>query len=148
MIRVAFPPPAFQVKTSGGRELIFDALRKQWVRLTPEEWVRQNFVQYLIQVKLYPAALIGVEKEIRLGELKKRFDLLVFDTHHQPWMLVECKAMKVPLDETVLQQVLRYHSAVEVPFLVLTNGANTYGWSKTAGRLLPLQELPAFGSGS
>jgi len=81
---------------AGGTE-IFDALRKRWVKLSPEEWVRQNMVQYLLEEKSYPAALIGVEKEIKLGSLRKRFDLLVYDRAHQPWMLLECKAMEVPL---------------------------------------------------
>lgn len=74
---INFPEPGFRIKKEEGREYIFDALRKKWVALTPEEWVRQNFVQYLLQVKNYPASLIALEKEIKLGELKKRFDILI-----------------------------------------------------------------------
>ena len=87
---INYPEPAFRIKTGNGKDFIFDLLRKKWVVLTPEEWVRQNFIQYLLQVKNYSAALIAIEKEIKLGELKKRFDILVYDSKHQPWMMIEC----------------------------------------------------------
>ena len=75
MIIVNYPEPAFRIKQEEGKDYIFDTIRKRWLLLTPEEWVRQNFIQYLVQVKGYPLSLIAVEKELRLGELKKRFDL-------------------------------------------------------------------------
>lgn len=145
MIKVDFPAPAFQIKEQDAKELIFDVLRKQWVRLTPEEWVRQNMIQYLIQTKNYPAALIAVEKEINLGEMKKRFDVLVYDVNHQPWMMIECKAMDVELDEKVLEQLMRYHISVPVPYLVISNGSYSYAWKKKENRLISLNELPVFG---
>ena len=77
--------------------MIFDEYRKQWLHTYTEEWVRQNFLQYLVQVKRYPASLIAVEKEIYLGDLKKRFDIVVYK-ESKPWMIVECKEMKVPLN--------------------------------------------------
>ena len=79
MIKIEYPPYQPKIKTEEGREMIFDEVRRRWVVLTPEEWVRQNFLQYLVQVMKYPASLIAVEKEIRLGELKKRFDIVVYD---------------------------------------------------------------------
>ena len=91
--------------------------------LTPEEWVRQNFLQYLTQTKKYPASLIAVEKEIKLGELKKRFDIVVYDKNSKPWMIVECKEMNVSLDKSVLDQILRYNISLDVPYLVITNGS-------------------------
>ena len=142
MLLVHYPEPVFQVKRTESGELIFDPLRRKWLRLTPEEWVRQNFVQYLVQVKQYPAALIAMEKIIRLGELKKRFDILVYDQHHRPWMMVECKAPSVKLDETVLHQLLRYHISVPTGFLVISNGNTSYGWQKKDRNLLLLNELP------
>lgn len=145
MVFITYPEPDFLIREENNREIIFDPLRKKWVSLTPEEWVRQNFIQYLLQVKTYPAALIAVEKEIQLGELKKRFDVLVYDKEHRPWMMVECKAMQVPLQEGVLQQVLRYNISVPVSFLVITNGTAVYAWKKTGGRLLELTELPLHG---
>jgi hypothetical protein len=144
MVKVEFPQPGFKIKEEEGKEFIFDELRKQWVRLTPEEWVRQNFIQYLIQIKKYPAPLIGIEKEMKLGELKKRFDLLVFDTYHQPWMMIECKAMEVELTEEVLQQVLRYNISVPVEYLVITNGTYTYCYKTDSLQLNMQTDLPDF----
>ncbi|MFY7839333.1 MAG: type I restriction enzyme HsdR N-terminal domain-containing protein [Lacibacter sp.] len=144
MIQVTFPQPAFRIKEEESKELIFDEMRKQWVRLTPEEWVRQNLLQYLIQTKNYPAAFIGVEKEISLGELKKRFDVLIFDRDHQPWMMIECKAMDVELSEKVLEQLVRYNMSIPAPYLVISNGSYTYAWVKKENRLISLAELPEF----
>lgn len=144
MIKVDFPAPLFRIKEEEGKEVIFDDLRKQWVRLTPEEWVRQNFIQYMLKVKEYPAAFIGIEKEIALGELRKRFDLLLFDRNHQPWMMIECKAMDVELTEKVLEQIVRYNMSVPVNYMVISNGTYTYAWVKTENRLISITELPAF----
>src|SRR3982751_128129 len=112
MLSIQFPEPDFRLKKEKEKDFIFDALRKKWLLLTPEEWVRQNFVQYLVQVKKYPAQLIALEKIIMLGELKKRFDILVYDSDHKPWMMIECKAPSIVLDETVVHQLLRYHISV------------------------------------
>lgn len=142
MIKIEYPDHRFRIKEEKGRELIFDALRKAWVRLTPEEWVRQNFLQYMIQVKHYPSALIAIEKEMQLGELKKRFDILVYDTTHQPWMMIECKSMDIPLDEKVLNQVLRYNLSIPVPFLIITNGIFMVGFQRKITGLELINELP------
>ncbi len=144
MIKLTFPQPAFRIKEEEGKELIFDDIRKQWVRLTPEEWVRQNFVQYLLQELHYPAAYISIEKEIKLGELKKRFDLLVFDSMHKPWLMLECKAMDVDLTQQTVEQIVRYNMSVPVSFLVVTNGSYTYAWQKTADAFESIHQLPAF----
>lgn len=146
MLTIQFPETNFRRKKEDGRDYLFDELRKKWVLLTPEEWVRQHLIQYLIKVQQYPATLIAVEKEIRLGERKKRFDILVYDHAHQPWMMIECKSMEVELDEAVLEQLLRYHISVPVSYLVISNGSGTYAWKKEGGRLLPLSELPAIGT--
>ena len=129
MIKIEYPPyqPKIKKETdpqgSSNKEFIFDEFRKRWVILTPEEWVRQNFLQYLTQTKKYPASLIAIEKEIKLGELKKRFDIVVYDANTKPWMIIECKEMNVALDKTVLNQVLRYNISLNVPYLVITNGS-------------------------
>ncbi|MGF2414886.1 MAG: type I restriction enzyme HsdR N-terminal domain-containing protein, partial [Ferruginibacter sp.] len=112
------------------------------VILTPEEWVRQNFLQYLIQVKEYPASLIAVEKEIKLGELKKRFDIVVYDKLSQPWMIIECKEMNVDLSKNVLDQVLRYNITMQVPYLVITNGSYCMAFQCSDNKLIELEELP------
>lgn len=142
MIPISFPPPSFRLRKDLGRDQLFDPLRKQWVVLTPEEWVRQNFIQYLVQTLHYPETLIAVEKQMKLGELNKRFDILVYDTNHQPWMMVECKAQSEPLGEKVFEQILRYHVSIPVSYLVITNGDYTRAWKKAELGLEELSELP------
>jgi hypothetical protein len=143
MIAVQYPEPKFRIKNVEGKRFIFDSIRKSWLRLTEEEWVRQNFVNYLVQVLNYPSSVIALEKEIRLNELKKRFDILVYDGNHKPWMLVECKEPRVELSEPVLHQVLRYNISVPVPYIVITNGITTAAWKKEGGLSL-LDALPVW----
>ena len=144
MIAVQYPEPDFRMRTENGKRFIFDRLRKAWLLLTGEEWVRQNFVNYLIAGMHYPPAVIALEKEIRLHELKKRFDILVYGKDHRPWMLIECKETGVPLSEDVLQQVLRYNMSVPVRFIIITNGTHTAGWEKEAGALKLLEAMPGY----
>jgi hypothetical protein len=143
MIKIDYPPYQPKIKKQNEAEFIFDEIRKRWIILTPEEWVRQNFLQYLIHVKNYPASLIAVEKEIHLGELKKRFDIVVYDQSTKPWMVIECKEMHVALDKAVLDQVLRYNIILQVPFLVITNGAYCFGFVNENGQLAELDMLPS-----
>jgi len=145
MIKVQYPSYDFKLKHEGEKHSVFCIIRKQWLVLTEEEWVRQNFVAYLITVLHYPATLIAVEKEILLNGLKKRFDILVYDRSHKPWMMIECKEPKVQLSENVLQQVLRYNMTVFVEYIVITNGSSTIAWKKNEGALVLLNELPGFG---
>lgn len=144
MIDVIFPAPSFKVEKRNGKDFIFDVIRRQWIVLTDEEWVRQNFVRFLVQHLKYPETLIAVEKEIQLGELKKRFDILVYTSEHQPWMLVECKSPDIPLDNKVFQQVLRYHVSVPCSFLIITNGQFTFGWEKAGSELKEMVKMPGF----
>src|SRR5215207_4832611 len=134
MITVQYPEPQFKTKTEGEKHYIFDGIRKTWLLLTEEEWVRQNFVAYLVKTQQYPESFIALEKEILLNGLKKRFDILVYDRTHQPWMLVECKAAHVALSEDVLQQALRYNLTTPVQYIVITNGENTIAWEKRDGK--------------
>ena len=142
MIEVQYPAPSFKMKKESGRDYLFDPIRKTWLLLTEEEWVRQNFVQYLIQQLHYPASLIALEKEIQLNELRKRFDILIYNRSHQPWMLVECKAPTIELSEATVQQILRYNLGVPVNYLIVTNGHYTYGWEKTNNSVSLLNQLP------
>lgn len=142
MLTITYPEPSFRIKKQGDKDHIFDAIRRKWLLLTPEEWVRQNFIQYLLQVKKYPATLVALEKMIVLGELKKRFDILVYDRQHRPWMMVECKSPAVTLDDTVLHQLLRYHISVPAGLLVITNGEYSHAWEKREGQLHKLATLP------
>ena len=145
MIKIYYPHYPFKIKEEEiGKEFIFDELRKQWVKLTPEEWVRQNFIQYLLQVKKYPSSYIAVERKMKLGEMNKRFDLLVFDDAARPWMMIECKAMHVPLDKTVLWQVLHYNIAIPVKYLVITNGEVCHAYVKSAMDFESIDTLPSY----
>ncbi len=144
MIKITYPPYQPGIKKKGNKEFIFDEVRKQWVLLTPEEWVRQNFLQYLIITKKYPATLIAVEKEFFLEDLKKRFDVVVYDRNTKPWMLIECKEMNVPINERVLGQALRYNIKLQVPYLVITNGSFCAGYNCSHGALTAIDELPEF----
>ncbi len=143
MIDIKFPPHSFKIKNENGKEIIFDECRKQWVSLTPEEWVRQNFLQYLMRQKLYPASLIAVEKEIMSGDLKKRFDIVVFK-NEKPWMIVECKEMQVKITEAVIQQILNYNITLQAQYLVITNGTSTFALHVHHGKFEWVENLPDF----
>lgn len=144
MINIYYPPHPFKIREESGKEFIFDEQRKQWVRLTEEEWVRQNFTQYLVQVKKYPSSYIAVEKKIKLGERNKRFDILVYNEAALPWMMIECKAMEIPLDKNVLWQILHYNLAIPVKYLVVTNGLICHAYVKTEHDFAAVDSLPTY----
>jgi hypothetical protein len=144
MIKIAFPEPDFKTRNRQGNMELFDSIRKTWVRITPEEWVRQNFIQWLVKEMKYPSSMIAVEKELMLGELKKRFDILIYNRNHQPWMMIECKAPEVDLSEKTIMQILRYNMSIPVPYLVITNGHYCYAAAIADGRAGWLTELPAY----
>ena len=141
MLSITFPQPQFDIKSAEGKEWIKDVVRKKWVRLTPEEWVRQNWIQYLLQVKNYPSSLLAIEKEIQVGELRKRCDIVVYK-QSQPWMMIECKEAGVSLTETTLMQVIRYNIASCFSYLVISNGNESKSWKLEKGNAIEIQELP------
>ena len=143
MIQIPYPLHPFRIRETEGKEWIFDELRKQWVRLSPEEWVRQNILQYFLQVMNIPASLIAVEKEIKIGELRKRFDILVYQSS-SPWLMVECKEMNVPIDEAVLKQVLHYNTGISVPYVMVTNGNISYAFEIGEKGIKSLNKLPDY----
>jgi hypothetical protein len=144
MLKIEFPAYTPLIKTENSKEYIFDTFRKQWILLTPEEWVRQNFLNYLIVIKKYPVALIAIEKEIKLNGLKKRFDILVYQSNMQPWMVIECKEMDVPLTNKVIEQVLNYNIILQTQFAVITNGVNTCAYQLVNGKMHAIKALPTF----
>lgn len=144
MIKIEFPKQPVKTKQREGIDEIFDQVRKKWLLLTPEEWVRQNIVQFLLVKKNYPASLIAIEKEIKLGELKKRCDIVVYDRQSQPWMIIECKEMNVTLSEKTLEQILRYHITLPAKFLVITNGSHCFGFEKNNNRFTEINIFPEF----
>ena len=126
-------------------ETVFCIIRKRWVQLTPEEWVRQNFLLYLTESLVYPASLIAVEKQLTLGELTKRFDAVVYDKQSNPFMIIECKEMNVPLSEKVLQQVLRYNMQLQATYLVVTNGSYCEVYKRSGNELEHIGFFPDYG---
>jgi hypothetical protein len=141
MLNITYPEYNFKIKKEKNRHLIFDIIRKRWVTLTPEEWVRQNFIQYLIQVKQYPAALISVEKLIKVGELKKRYDIVIYKNDH-PWMIVECKETNTVINTAVIEQVMRYNMALAIQYFVVTNGYQSFCFEVVNNSFSELADLP------
>ncbi len=125
-------------------ESVFCIIRKRWVLLTPEEWVRQNFLLYLTESLAYPASLIAVEKQLTLGELTKRFDAVVYDKQSNPFMIIECKEMNVPLSEKVLQQVLRYNIQLQASYLAVTNGSYAMVFKRSGNDIEQMSYFPAY----
>ena len=143
MILVDFPPYEFKIQSIKGKDQIFDPCRKKWVILTPEEWVRQNLLQYLIQVCNYPAELIAIEKTIQLGDLNKRFDILIYQ-EEKPWMIIECKEANTTLSEKTIQQLLQYQQVLEATYLIASNGHETIGAEIKLGKLQSLHHFPNY----
>ncbi len=108
------------------KEQIFCEWRHRWVRLTPEEWVRQQLLHQMVEQLGYPASLIAVETAITVGEAKKRCDAVVYTTTMQPLVLIECKAETVPLTQKTLDQAITYNRKLNVPYLLLYNGVQTF----------------------
>ena len=121
-MQLNFPEYTFQTKNEEGKKLIYDIIRKRFVALTPEEWVRQHVLCFLTLSKQYPKSLIAVEREIKFNNLRKRFDVLLFDKSGKPLMLIECKAFDVKLTAQTLQQIATYNMSFKVPYLFVSNG--------------------------
>lgn len=142
MIKIAYPAYPYKIRKENSKAFIFDDIRRQWVALTPEEWVRQNFLQYLVQVKKYPASLIAVEKEIRGGELTRRCDIVAYDKTANPLLMAECKAMHVALSATTAEQILGYNASLPVRYLIITNGSYCFAYERSGEGLHLLAEIP------
>lgn len=116
------PQYPFNIKTIGGKLSIFDDFRKKFVSLTPEEWVRQHIIKYLVEDKAFPAGLVSIEAEINVNNLRRRYDGLVFTRTHTPLLLIECKAPSVKITQKVFDQIFAYNTQVIAPYLLITNG--------------------------
>ena len=126
MQQLNFPLYTFRFKNSENKTLIYDEIRKKFVVLQPEEWVRQNCIQYLIKKKGYPKSLISIEKEIKINTLSKRYDIVVYNTDGSIQIIVECKSSKIDIDQTTLDQIARYNMVLNANYLMVTNGINHY----------------------
>ncbi|MFT5103877.1 MAG: hypothetical protein ACI86C_001537 [Candidatus Latescibacterota bacterium] len=126
MLKLNFPDYSFRFKSNENKPLIFDEIRKKFVILEPEEWVRQHVVHFLISEKKYPKAHINVEKLIKLNNTSKRYDIVVFNSDGSIHLLVECKAPKIKITQDTFDQIARYNMVLNATYLMVTNGLDHY----------------------
>ena len=126
MQKLNFPSFKFRFKNSENKLLIFDVIRKKFVVLQPEEWVRQHCVQFLISKKNYPVSLINVEKELKINGLRKRYDIVIYNPDGSIHVIVECKSYKVTINQHTFDQIARYNLTLNASYLMVTNGINHY----------------------
>lgn len=121
-----FPQFSFRIKNSQNRSYIFDIIRKKFILLQPEEWVRQHVLHFLTVTKRYPQSLINVEKQLMVNQLQKRYDVVVFNPNGALRLLVECKAPEIKIDQHTFDQIARYNTQLQATYLMLTNGLRHY----------------------
>ena len=126
MQKLNLPIYSIKLKKKENKTLVFDPIRKKYIVLTPEEWVRQNFIQFLINEKNYPASLIALEMGIDLLNTKKRCDIVLYNTKGLPHMIVECKAPSIKISQDTFDQIARYNMTLKTDLLVVTNGMQHY----------------------
>ncbi|AXT54861.1 type I restriction enzyme HsdR N-terminal domain-containing protein [Aquimarina sp. MMG015] len=126
MQNLNFPAYQFRFKSSENKVSIFDRIRKKFIILTPEEWVRQHTIHYLIEEKKYPESLINVEKLIKVNDLNKRYDIIVFNPDGSIYLIIECKSHSVRITQEVFDQIARYNLVLNSEYLMITNGLDHY----------------------
>ncbi|RMA58653.1 type I restriction enzyme HsdR N-terminal domain-containing protein [Ulvibacter antarcticus] len=143
-----FPEYQFRFKSNENKPLIFDVIRKKFVVLTPEEWVRQHVVNFLISEKNYPISHINVEKQLKLHNTTKRYDIVVFNSDGSIHLIIECKAPKINIDQTTFDQIARYNLVLDASYLMVTNGLEHYYCQMDfeAEKYVFLKDIPFYGS--
>lgn len=141
-----FPDFSFRIREDGQSTQIYDSVRKRFVALTPEEWVRQNLLAYMIHCCMYPVGLIAVEKMVKVNGLSQRADIVVYHRSGKPWLLAECKSTSVPVSQDTFLQAARYNTRLEVPFFVLSNGLEHYCLQARGASWDFREDLPEFSS--
>ena len=126
MKKLNFPTYSFRFKSNKNKISIFDTIRKKFVILQPEEWVRQHCIQYLIKVKGFPISLINVEKELIVNSLKKRYDIVIFNSDGSILLIVECKSPTITINQKTFDQIAQYNLVLNATYLMVTNGLNHY----------------------
>ena len=121
-----FPKFSFRFKNKENKISIFDVIRKRFVILQPEEWVRQHCIHYLIDYKGYPKSLINIEKELIINSLRKRYDIVVFNSDGSIHLMVECKAPSININQNVFDQIALYNLSLNATYLMISNGINHY----------------------
>jgi Type I restriction enzyme R protein N terminus (HSDR_N) len=142
MITIETKDLKFRIREAEKGDEIFDSFRKKWVVLTPEEWVRQSLLGYLVQQKQYPSALIAVERGLKVGELSRRFDAVIFNRKGKPYILVECKAPGEKIEDAAVSQLLAYQSVLGATYLMLSNGHSTRCWQINGNNVIEQSEMP------
>lgn len=126
MQKLNLPEYDFKMRQIKGKTEIFDEVRKKYLKLSPEEWVRQNLIKYLINDKGIPPGLISIEKGLKVNTMNKRTDIVVYNKKAKPGMIVECKAAGVKIDQKAFEQIARYNMSLKVPLLLVSNGLLHY----------------------
>ena len=146
MYKLNFPLYQIPIKNKENKTLVFDSIRKKWLKLVPEEWVRLNCIEFLINEKKISRSLISVEKEFKLNNLKKRFDIVVFNKKGEIYLLVECKAPNIKISQSVFNQITKYNLVLKSKFLMISNGINHYFFVMNSKRqkIEFLKELPSY----
>ena len=146
MKNLNFPSYNFRIKNSENNTYIFDVIRKKFVVLQPEEWVRQNCIQFLINEKNFPVNLINVEKVVRINGLNKRYDIIAYNSDGSIFLIVECKAPEVKISQSAFDQIARYNLTLKASYLMVTNGLNHYFCTidHNLGIYNFLKELPSY----
>jgi hypothetical protein len=146
MQKLNLPAYNFRIDIKGSRTCIFDSVRRRFVFLTPEEWVRQNFIQYLINEKQYPQSLMAVEKQLSLNGKLFRFDLVSYSREGKPYLVAEFKAPEIKISQETFDQVVRYNSALQVKIVIVSNGMQHFVCEidNEGGSYIYLNEIPSF----
>lgn len=146
MYKLNLPEFDYKLKKAEGKVWIFDVIRKKYLILTPEEWVRQHFINYLTIDLKYPKSLLKIEGGLSYNQLQKRTDILVFDREGNPWMVVECKSPTSKLSASTLQQASVYNSTLKAKYLTITNGlmhlCSATDW--VSGKTIQLDSMPTY----
>jgi hypothetical protein len=146
MEKLNLPRFGHNIKHQEGKTVIFDVIRKKFVALTPEEWVRQNFVHYLINHLQYARSLINIETGLKYNQLAKRSDIIAYSRDSLPFLLVECKAPQVPINQSTFEQAAMYNKSVGAKYVVLTNGLehSCFTFDQSSKQLKFLDHIPGF----
>jgi hypothetical protein len=139
-----FPAVKLRLRDEKTHTQVFDVIRKKYILLSPEEWVRQHVIHFLIEEKKFPTGLIEIEKQISLFNTNKRVDILVRDKNLKPLLLVECKAADVALKQNEINQLARYQITLQAPYCMLTNGINHIVMKLEGEKVTFLPELPSY----
>ena len=144
MTPLNLPFAELKTKTQNGKVYVFDCLRKQFVRLTPEEYIRQQFVSFLIEHKAYPSGRLANEVGIVVGSVRKRCDTVLYDSYLQPLMIIEYKSPTIPINQKTFDQIARYNLALQVPWLIVSNGIQHFCCRLDGDEYIFVNEIPEY----